>query len=56
MEIPYEYRKESDIPNGYQFFTQANKDRFMSGWNPNYNLEDGIKKYKAHLDGNLQTF
>ena len=51
MEIPYEYRKENDIPNGYQFLTQTNKDRFMNGWNANYNLEGGIGEYKKYLTG-----
>ena len=51
MEIPYEYRKENDIPNGYQFLTQTNKDRLMNGWNANYNLEGGIGEYRKYLKG-----
>ena len=53
MEIPYDYRKEDDIPEGYQFRTKANKDSFMDGWKPQYNLEKGIKKYKDYLNENL---
>ena len=53
MEIGYSYREEKDIPNGYQFFTQADKNKFMEGWSPKYNLEKGIKKYKDYLNENL---
>ena len=53
MEIGYEYRDEKDIPEGYQFFTQADENCFMDGWKPRYNLEDGIKKYKSYLDEDL---
>ena len=53
MNIKYEYREENDIPKGYQFHTEANEKNFMRGWNPEYSLEDGIKKYKSYLDENL---
>ena len=53
MEIPYEYRDEKEIPDGYQFFTEASKSSFMEGWKPKYNLEEGIKAYKEYLNESL---
>ena len=53
MNIQYEYRDVIDIPKGYQFLTQADKNKFMKGWKPKYSLEEGIKKYKSYLDGYL---
>ena len=51
MEIPYEYKDESEIPEGYQFYTKSYKNKFMGGWKPKHNLEKGIKKYKEYLLG-----
>ena len=50
MGVKYEYRSRIDIPKGYQFFTEANKNEFMDGWSPIYNLEKGLKEYKEHLE------
>lgn len=49
MEISYEYREENWIPKGYQYFTQADKNKFMEGWSPKYNIEEGLKKYMEYL-------
>ena len=49
-DLEYTYRKQSDIPNGYQFFTKANKNEFMDGWEPIYNIEKGLKIYKGYLE------
>jgi ADP-L-glycero-D-manno-heptose 6-epimerase len=49
MQIPFEYYEESKIPENYQFFTEANKDKFMEGWLPKYDLEKGLDEYKALL-------
>ena len=51
MELPYEYKDESEIPEGYQFYTKSYKNKFMGGWKPKHNLEKGIKKYKEYLLG-----
>ena len=53
MKIKYTYREQNWIPKGYQFFTRADKNKFMEGWSPKYNLEKGIKKYKDYLNENL---
>ena len=50
MGVKYEYRDRNDIPKGYQFYTKANKNEFMDGWEPIYNLEKGIKEYKEYLE------
>ena len=49
MEIKYTYREESVIPKGYQFYTEANRKKFLLGWQPKYNLERGIGEYKKYL-------
>jgi len=39
----WKYHSESAIPNGYQFYTKSSK--WMPGWHPKYNLEEGLKEY-----------
>ena len=50
MGVKYRYRNEVDVPNGYQYFTKANKNEFMDGWSPIYNLEKGLKEYRDYLE------
>ena len=50
LNIKYTYRDDSDTPSGYQFFTEANKNEFMEGWKPIYNIEKGLKLYKGYLE------
>lgn len=50
FEIPYDYTDESLIPKGYQMFTQSDKEKWMSGWRPKYDLKTGLLKYKEYLD------
>ena len=45
LQIDYHYCDENQIPNGYQFYTCSNKEKWMSGWEPKFDLESGIKKY-----------
>jgi ADP-L-glycero-D-manno-heptose 6-epimerase len=45
MGIPYTYHSELDVPNGYQFFTQSDKSKWMPGWGPKFNLEKGLDDY-----------
>jgi ADP-L-glycero-D-manno-heptose 6-epimerase len=49
MNIPFEYTEEKDIPKGYQMFTKSKKDKWMKGWEPKFNLENGIEIYKNYL-------
>jgi len=50
MKITYTYHEENVIPNGYQFYTCSDKNKWMNGWNPNYDLEKGIKNYLKFLN------
>ncbi len=49
LNIPFEYTEENEIPENYQFFTEAKKENFMLGWVPKYQLEQGLEEYLAHL-------
>lgn len=49
MCIPYVYTDESEMPKGYQMFTQADERRRMIGWSAEYNLESGIEDYLSKL-------
>jgi len=50
MGVPYKYRDDNEVPNGYQFYTKANKNEFMDGWEPIYNLEKGLTEYREYLE------
>lgn len=45
LNINYTYHNAEDIPLGYQFYTKSNSTNWMPGWNPRYNLEEGLKDY-----------
>lgn len=49
MEIPYSYKNELEIPDWYQYYTQSDKNKWLPGWKPKYDLEKGIKDYKEYL-------
>lgn len=49
MNIMFDYIGDENIPANYQFYTQADSNRFMSGWQPEYPLERGIKEYLIDL-------
>lgn len=50
LDIPYEYYKEGMAPEGYQWFTCANKSLWLPGWKPKYDLLDGLNEYRKYLD------
>jgi len=58
MDIDFSYHNDDIIPNGYQFYTCSNKNKWMKDWCPNWNLEKGIKDYKKYLlkDGETKSF
>jgi len=56
LRIPYSYKNESEIPNGYQFNTCSSYDKHMGGWQPTINIQDGIKKYKDYLKEKKVSF
>ena len=49
LNIEYTYTNQETIPEGYQFFTQADKSKFMINWSPKFTLETGIKNYIDYL-------
>lgn len=49
LKINYEYHNASAIPNGYQYFTSSNREKWMPLWSPLYSLSDGIEIYKHYL-------
>lgn len=50
LGVGIEYTEESAIPEGYQFFTQADSNKFMEGWVPKFNLSSGLKDYKEYVN------
>lgn len=53
--IDWGYLPETHVPLGYQMFTQAKSKRFLPGWKPNIDFFSGMAKYRAHLEGNLDS-
>jgi nucleoside-diphosphate-sugar epimerase len=49
MDIPYEHCEDSMIPQGYQFYTCSDKNKWMPGWAPHYTLEKGLEDYNNYL-------
>ena len=45
LNIPFEYHSKDMIPKGYQFYTCSDKTKWMDGWKPKWNLENGLKDY-----------
>ena len=45
LEIEYSYHSTHTIPEGYQFFTCSDKEKWLPGWAPEYQLEAGIEDY-----------
>lgn len=45
LGLDYTYTSEEDIPKGYQFNTVSNKNKWMKGWEPKFNLEMGLDDY-----------
>lgn len=46
FKVPYKYADPSLVPNGYQFFTCADRNKFMPGWSPAGTSQDRFKQYK----------
>ena len=53
LEFDFGYHSAQDIPKGYQFFTCGNKNKWLPGWQPKYNLSKGIEKYKEYLNDQI---
>lgn len=50
MGISYRYCSEKNIPEGYQFYTCSDKNKWMPGWKSIYPLEKGISEYRNYLE------
>jgi ADP-L-glycero-D-manno-heptose 6-epimerase len=47
--IDYDYKPLTSIPDGYQFYTCSDKNKWLTGWNATYNLEKGLQDYIIYL-------
>ena len=47
--IQFAYSDESSIPEGYQFHTCGDKNKWMIGWHPEYSLIQGLQRYQEYL-------
>lgn len=52
MGLTWSYADSRAIPEGYQFFTQADPDKFVPNWRPSFSLEDGMREYRKFLENN----
>ena len=52
MDIPFTYHPESMIPEGYQYYTCSDSEKFLDKWKPKYDLERGLKDYIKYLEKN----
>ncbi len=48
--LKYSYAEASLVPEGYQFYTCGNAERWMPGWRPKYSFEAGVLEYKSKLE------
>ena len=55
MNIPHFYYKEEDVPPGYQFYTCSDNKKWMDGWSPAFDLEEGIEIYFKRLQGSKEN-
>jgi len=51
MKYDYEYYEEDKIPQGYQFYTKSNKNKWLTGWKPKHSVFSGVNNYKKYLYG-----
>lgn len=49
LNIPFQYTSEDLIPNGYQFYTCSNSNKWLDKWTPKWDLKTGIEDYKKFL-------
>lgn len=46
LHIPYQLEKVL-VPEHYQMYTKAKKEKWLNGWTPKYNLTSGLSCYKS---------
>lgn len=47
--IPYQYSDASVVPAGYQYQTCSMSKKWMKGWTPKFQIEQGIEDYLKYL-------
>jgi ADP-L-glycero-D-manno-heptose 6-epimerase len=52
--IEFNYTTKDKIPNWYQYYTCANKDMRIPGWEPKYNIIDGTSDYLKYLNNKYE--
>lgn len=55
LDIPYTYTSEDKIPDWYQFYTCADKNKWVPGWKPEYSASSGCEDYKKYLEQYEET-
>ena len=55
MEISYTYHTEDKIPGWYQFYTEADKNKFMPGWKPAWSVAQGTEDYRRYLNEDISN-
>jgi len=55
MGFEYAYFDCDRIPEGYQFYTRSDKNKWMDGWKPKFDVKVGVEQYKTHLYGRPPT-
>ncbi len=48
--LTYGYTDKSYIPEGYQFYTCGDPDKWLKGWRPEYSLKAGVLDYQLFLE------
>lgn len=51
--VKFDYHTEDKIPIWYQYFTQADKKKFMPGWQAENDIKQGTEKYRNFLLANI---
>ena len=55
MNIPYKYLSADHIPQGYQFYTCSDPNKWLPTWKPQYSLREGLHDYLKYLKGSRQS-
>ena len=49
MGLSFNYMNEELVPDGYQYFTCADRKKWLPKWNPDFTLESGLSTYLEDL-------
>ena len=49
LGFKYTHLNNDKIPEGYQFYTCSDKNKWMRGWEPKLDVKAGVKQYKRYL-------